>query len=240
MGRAARDKKRLAQLTRQARADKDKEARGRYKQTVMLIKLKSLRFEGKPLLCAILPVAILATWAFGRLAYEPPTPGETYELRLYLPNSDIGTADRPYLLKQEGIEIAQTETGGALQEVVRDTYPTPEGWWDELNDKIMPKPALTGVARWKIKALGQATRHTLKIYHKGTFYEKDFRVDGRHHPTFFDFHDDGNIVGIELAMKPAKLFGQVGGILFLQPWLVAYLLIAIPAVYIIKPLCKIY
>ncbi|MHC4718794.1 MAG: hypothetical protein ACYS5V_17665 [Planctomycetota bacterium] len=223
LGRAADDRKRLRELIRQARAARDKDARKRHKQTIMLIKLKALRFEPRPLLVAIVPVAVVAVWAFGRLAYEPPRRGETVELRLYVPNSDIGTVDRPYLLGQEGIEVERTDTGGALQEVVRDAYPEPEGWWDRLNDPFMPKPALTGVARWRIKAVGEAERYTLKIYHKGKTYEKDFRVDGRHHPSAYDVHDDATIIGV-----------------ILQPWLVAYLLIAIPFVSVLKALCRIH
>ena len=41
-------------------------------------------------------------------------------------------------------------------------------------------------------------------------------------------------------MRQMKLFGLVGGLLFLPPWLVAYLLIAIPFVSVVKRLFGIY
>ena len=43
-------------------------------------------------------------------------------------------------------------------------------------------------------------------------------------------------------MRPVKLFGVVGGVegLFLPPWVVAYLLITIPLVYVLKRLLGVY
>jgi len=244
LGRAARDGKRLKELARQARADKDKPAGRRIKQTMMLIKLKGLRFEGKPLLLAIIPVAILATWAFGRLAYEPPAKGRTIELRLYVPNADIASANRPYLAPTPGIEVERTATGGVVQEVVRDTHPAPTRVWDKANAAVAAKlgmtPELTGVARWRIKAVGDKDRYTLRVCHKGKCYEKQLIVDGRHTPAAYTACDGQTAIGLELAMEPLMLFGQVGPILFLAPWLVAYLLIAIPFVYVFKAVCRIH
>ena len=244
LGRAARDQKRLKELMAQARAAGDKDARRRHKQTMTLIKLKGIWPELKPLPYAIVPIAILATWAFGRLAYEPPAKGQTLELRLYVPNADIASADRPYLLPEPGIEVEQTDTGGLVQDVVRDSHPEPACWWDQANALLSSKlgltPELTGVARWRIQAVGDPDRYRLRIRHKGKTYEKDLVVDGRHHPSAYDACDDGTALGVELAMKPLRLFGQVGAVLVLQPWLVAYLLIAIPFVYVFKAVCRIY
>ena len=51
--RAAADRKRLGELIKQARRRGDKQARKRHKATLTLIKVKSLRFEAKPLLYAV-------------------------------------------------------------------------------------------------------------------------------------------------------------------------------------------
>src|SRR5512133_2748849 len=83
--RAFNDTKRLGQLLKQAKREKDKDAKVRYNATLNLIKLKSMKFEGKPLLWALVPVALLATWCFDRLAFIPPQPGQTVEVKMYVP-----------------------------------------------------------------------------------------------------------------------------------------------------------
>lgn len=50
------------------------------------------------------------------------------------------------------------------------------------------------------------------------------------------------IEGVQLVMKPVKFLGLVPGIgaLGMAPWMVAYFLIAIPSVSLIKKLSRIY
>ena len=240
LGRANRDQKRLKELIRQARREKDKEAVRRYKQTLMLIKLRSLKFEGKPLLAAVIPIALLATWCFARLGYEPPRPGETVELRLYVPASAIGK--HAYVVRRDGLQ----PLSGWIATVEKDTPPPIRGLWDAFNAKVKKwlkmTPPLEGVARWRFKTTGSKERYLLRIRYDGKTYEKELLVGTRHAPSAVDFPNDGKVQAIELALKPVKLFGVIGGLDFIHfpPWLVAYLIIAIPFVTVFKRVFKIY
>jgi len=238
LGRAAADKKRLGQLLKQAKRDKDKDAKQRHKLMVNMIKIRSLRFEGKPLLVAIVPVALLGTWAFGRIAYVPPQAGETIEVRAYLPTSAIG--GRAHIVPVKGLE----SEGGWTQRVVADTYPEPQTAWERMNRKLTDwcgmNPPLEGVAVWKLKAPQAAGRYRLKIRYAGRTYGKDLLVGSRHYASALDIPAGGPVQAIELAMKPVRLFGFVGDLLFIPGWILAYLLIAIPFVFILRPIFKIY
>jgi len=236
--RAADDKKRLAQLLKQAKRGKDKEAKQRHKLVINTIKIRSLRFEGKPLLVAIVPVALLGTWAWTRIAYVPPRAGETIEVRAYLPTSAIG--GRAHIVPVKGLE----SDGGWTQRVVPDTYPQPKTAWERMNRKVTDfcgmTPPLEGVAIWKLKSKDPQGRYRLKIRYGGRTYGKDLLVGGRHYASALDIPAAGPVQAIELAMKPVRLFGVVGDLLFVPGWILAYLLIAIPFVFILRPVFKIY
>ena len=238
--RGAADRKRLRALIRQARRRGDKQAKKRHKAVLTLIKAKSLKFEGKPLLFAIVPIALLATWCFARLAYHPPGRGETVEVRAYLPTSAIGRL--VHLVPEQGIQAE----GGWIRQVVRDEPAPVEGWWDAFNARaatwLNMVPSLEGVAAWRVKAQGGQGRHSLKIRYAGRTYEKHLLAGSRRYAPAVATYDDGPVQVIELAMRPVKLFGVVGGIdgLCLPPWLVAYLLIAIPFVSILKRAFRIH
>jgi uncharacterized membrane protein (DUF106 family) len=238
--RAAADRKRLRRLIRQARRGRDKPARKRYKATLTLIKLKSLRFEGKPLLWAIVPVALLATWCFSRLAYQPPRPGQQFELRAYLPNSAIGRL--VHLVPQEGLQVE----GGWIQSVRKDRPMPVEGMWDAFNARTralfgMEAP-LEGVAVWRIRADTREGGYVLKLHCGGRTHEKKLLVGSRRYAPAVAAYEQGPVQFVELGMRPVKLFGVVGGIdvLYMPPWLVAYLLIAIPFVTVLKRLFRVY
>jgi len=255
--RADRDKKRLGRLIRQARRGGDKEAKARYKESLTLIKLRSVKYEGKPLLWAIIPVVLLAVWCFYRLGYQPIGVGQEVKVNLYVPASGIGRY--AHLMPQEGLEAVD----GWVQRVREDEMPEPEGWWDAFNARMsrwmpwVPEPVLGGVATWRLKTTGEKGRYTLRIRYRGVAadrgdrpeertgktYVKDILVGGRHYTDPITFvNDDPDVDGVEVVLKPMKLFGVIGGLdfLFLPPWLVAYLVIIIVGLPLIKRLTRIY
>jgi len=238
--RADEDVKRLKELTKEAKEKKDKEAVKRHKMTVGLIKMRSLKFEGKPLLIAIVPILILATWCFGRMGFHPPRDGQDVKIKMYVPSS--GIASVAHIIPVEGV----TATDGWVQKVVKDTYPEPEGLWDtamaKLADVLKLHPPLGGVAIWRLRAAAAGKPYTLRIVYGGETYEKKFLVGRKMYSTQFVFFGlDQPVQGIEEALKPFKLFGVIGGLgPFFPPWLVAYLIIALIFVPVLKKVCRIY
>ena len=230
--RAAADHRRLKQLLREARARGDREAARRHKAAMTLVKVRSMRFEWKPLLVAIVPVALTAAWAFARLGYHPPRAGETVEVRAYLSTAAIGRT--AHLVPEEGLEAED----GWVRTVAQDKPATPEGLWDAMNARMrkllgMDAP-LEGVAAWRLKA--EARPYVLKVRYGGRTYEKELLVGSTRYAPPAAFFEGAAVRCLEVVMPPVKLFGVVGGldVLYLPPWLLAYLLIAIPFVTILK------
>lgn len=217
--RCAADKKRLKVLKKEAKLAGDKEALKRYRATGGVIAGKTMAAEGKPLLASIIPIALLATWCFARLGFYPPQPDEELELRAYFPVSSVGQL--AHVVPAEGLEA----TNSWVQRVVEDPIRNPDG------------SVAAGLALWKFKAAGNENPYKLQIRHAGETQEKELLVGQRiYAPNLAFYENDSKITCAELKMREVKLFGFVPGIeaLFCPPWIVAYLLIAIPFVYILK------
>ena len=113
--RCKADKKRLSALIRQAKARSDKEAVTRHKNTIQLIALKGFSSEGLPLLVSLIPIAMLATWAFSRLAYLAPQPGKEVTLTVEFPAYAHGSVVT--LVPQEGMKC----DGGWARQIKSET-----------------------------------------------------------------------------------------------------------------------
>jgi len=237
---ASEDDTRLAELAREAKKRGDRDAVKRHKDLRTTIKMKSMRWEGRALVWALVPVALLATWAFDRIVYLPPAVNQTVEVRAYLPKTAIGQII--HLAPEPGLDA----TNGWLQTVVAETRPSSTCLWDRADAWLAGKvrrtpPALEAVAVWQIVA-HDAQPHALKIRFAGRTYAQPFLAGHRRYAAPQCVFDNAPVRATEVMLTPRRLFAFVGNIslLFLQPWLVAYLLIAIPFVYILKGLCKIY
>jgi uncharacterized membrane protein (DUF106 family) len=243
--RAADDAVRLAHLRRDAKARGDTAAARRHKDILALIKLKALRFEGKPLLWALIPVALLATWAFSRLAYVPARLGEPVAVRACVSRSDIGKAI--HLVPDPGIEVAN----GWVRTVEEAPPTVVSGVWDRagawVGDRLRrllgvpPTPEkLDGAAIWKITVHDTQPRE-LKIRFAGRTYAAPFVAGTRHYENPEVLFADAPLHAIRVGLTPLRLFGVVGGIewLALPPWLTAYMLIAIPFVTILRRLRRV-
>lgn len=214
------DKKRIKQLIRQAKKAREKEAVTRYRATISQISFRAFRYEGKPLLVMLLPLVLLATWAFGRLGYIPPQPGEPAAVRVYLPLMNVG--EPVHIVPVDGVE-AQT------------------GWIQRVRTS---DDGQNGEADWTLVAAQPSDKpHQLTIRtndNEPTTATAEFLVDGRRYASPLVTFDQGQIHAVELVMPEFKLFGVVPGLPFLQPWLVAYLLIAIPLGLGLKKILGIY
>ncbi|HOI53719.1 MAG TPA: EMC3/TMCO1 family protein [Phycisphaerae bacterium] len=223
LGRCKRDKARLKQLMKEAKKAGDKEAVARYRTTVGQIGMKTMKAEGKPLLASIVPIAIIACWAWARIAYEAPVPGEPMDVYVYYEAAAIGRLT--HLVPQENLEA---ETGW-IQKVVQDV--DRDG-----------KPINSGVARWRLRAAQKNDPYLLEFRYDGRTFTKEFIVDGRKYAEPITFYEEGApALCTELKLTEAKLFGVIPGLpwIGMQAWMVGYLVIVLPFSFLLKPLLRI-
>ena len=221
------DKKRLKELIKEAKKRGDKEAAKRHINTRNMISISTLNHAGLPLLAAILPLAILGTWAFQRLAYIPPQAKETIVVKAYFPVSAVG--ELTHILPQKGLK-----SGSDGQQ-----------WIQEILEEKDAKTGviLNGVASWQLQAGASVKPYQLEIQRGEEKVRKELLVGQRTYAPQLAFYDSGKAADcVEIVMKPVKFLGVVPGVemLFLAPWLLAYFLIAIPSVMLIKRVGKIY
>lgn len=226
LARCDSDKKRIAELMKEAKKTKDKDAVARYRGTSSLIAMKLMKAEGKPLLAVLLPVALLATWCFSRIAFHPPQEGETVTLNAFFPATAIGKL--AHIVPQEGVEA--------------------DAWIARVEPAPDAIPGQEGQAVWKLRAKARPDEpYTLGIKFEGGTYQMDLLVGSKEYsPNIKFFMDEGSrITAGEVALKPFWLFGFLHipygpADIFLPPWVFAYLLIAVPFVFLLKGLFNIY
>jgi hypothetical protein len=190
-----------------------------------MVAVKQLKAEGWPLLASLLPIAMLATWGFHRLAYHPPRPGAAVEVVAYTPVSAVSAVGVMHVVPQDGLTA--------------DRWVQPIAEADYHGQK-------TGRAAWTITApAGPITAEPLRL----TFRYKDhsavreLRVGQTTYAEPFVQH--GEELQTELKMRPVKLLGLVPGVKWpggpevLPPWVVGYLLIVVPFVFVLKRVARI-
>ena len=216
--RCNRDRKQLKRLIKEAKARKDKDALQRHKATMVLIAGKKIKSEGLPLLAALVPILLLATWCFSRLGYHPLRADEPIQLSAYFPVSSVGKM--MHVVPVSGLRAED----GWVQEVAPATY--------------QGQPH--GRASWTLRAEARAEAYELRIRLRHDTVRRRILVGQRTYEAPITFYPD-RAACAEVAMREVKLFGVVPGIdsLLLPPWLVAYLLITIPLAALLKALLRI-
>jgi len=245
------DTARQKQLRREASRRGDKDAARRHQDLITRIKMKSLRREVRPLLWALIPVTLLATWSFERLAFLPPRLDQPVEIRACVPHAAIGQL--AHLAPEPGLGVTED---GWIQQVVEDRRALSSNAWDTAGRWIgsgwrglLRRPDFSssaaavpdGAAIWHV-VVRDTRPQRLKIRYAGRTYEAPFRAGTRRYDEPITVFPGAPLQTIEVALIPRRLFDLVGGMdrLFLPPWLVAYFLIAIPAVSILKRVLRIY
>lgn len=224
LGRAARDASRVAALAKEAKAANDKAARQRFQTTKTMLAMLKLKAEGWPLLVSILPIALLATWAFHRLEFHPPKAGEPVTLEVNLPES---AADQPVTL------------------VPADGLVAADGWIKLAQVTAVAGQPPVAVATWALKAAAsdKPYRLVVRLWDRG---EDRFRSIERElwvGKTVYaaPIAEHGGEVRSMWHLTQVRLFGVVPGWgAFLPPWLVAYLLLVIPSVFVMKRVFRVY
>jgi uncharacterized membrane protein (DUF106 family) len=214
--RVAADRKQLKQLMREAKSRRDREAVARHRRTTSMVTLIALKAEGLPLLVAILPIAVLATWAALRLDFHPPQAGKALELALYTPVS--AEAELAHVVPLDGVES--------------------DGWVKRI-DAVTDEGPPHGMAVWELAPAASPEPYELVLRFRGRNLTHPVLVgQSTYTPPILDH---GGEVLTETRLRQVKLFDVVPGIpaIFFPPWLVAYLLITIPFVFVLKPLLRI-
>jgi uncharacterized membrane protein (DUF106 family) len=216
LGRVARDRRRLRELAREAKARGDREALWRHRAVRAAVGLKALRAEWRPLVVSVVPIAALATWGFARLGHHAPREGEAVEVTVYTPLSAVG--DVAHIVPQEGISATP---GGWVQEVVA----APEGAAGNSG----------GAARWSLQGEAREEPYVLEVRLGGRTYARELAI-GPSPPSARRVEHEGDEVVTEIAMRPVDLWGLAPGIeaLYLPPWVVAYLVVVIAAAWVLR------
>jgi len=212
--RCRHDKARLKTLLREAKKRGDREAMKRHRATSGAVALKQLRQEARPLLASLLPLVLLATWSFERLAFHPLKAGEPFEFAARFPLSAIG-------------EIAHLVPTPGLR--------THNGWIQEISAATRH-----GAGVWQLTADGRREPYPLRLRIDESSLTHPVRVAAPTYEEPLQRHSGSEIV-TEVRLRPIQLFGVVPGIapLHFPPWLVAYLMLVIPATWAFKKALRI-
>jgi uncharacterized membrane protein (DUF106 family) len=244
--RCKQDKKRQKQLLREAKKARDKEARARHRATIGEIGLKAARQEGWPLLASIVPVALLAVWAFARIAYCTPDPWQAVTLTMFLPADAIGE-----LVHMMPPEDGLTVEGGLIRRVGEDYA-------------LDGVTVVAGRAIWTLSASKRPEPYALRFRRRGEIVEHELIADGLHYVGPITPYGDAPEEVFEYGLGESKYrpFGLIGdwhvrvpewtiagwtvfgpyagqALFTLDAWLVGYLLLAIPFAFILRPVLRI-
>ncbi len=214
LGRISDDLARLKQATSRAKADGDRAECQRLVGLKARIGLMRLRDEGKTLLWALIPIALLAAWAYERMPYHAPRTDETVALRLVMPVSSVGR-----------LAHAVADEGLTLQRAVAVFEP----------DSINPRES---IATWVVQMNSEASQSVTVVSPAGRFSHPI--VAGSGPPPSVIAHDTPSAARTELVLRERRLFGLLPGVpsIALPAWLVGYLIIVIALIPITKRIVR--
>lgn len=246
LARAAADLRRLKELRRAAKVAKDADAVERHKAVqgqIMWIKLKA---EGRPLVAVMLPVALLATWAFERLAYYPPREDETIEVVAYFVvgewNDPARSAENDvvHLVPPAGLRVRN----GWVQPVrTRNNEPTIWDRWRALmriSDVRQPDPDI--IAIWQLQGEAREQPYPLVFRWNEHSFQRDLLVGQRRYSpvaTMCEVKDSVKVI-TEVRLREVRLFGVPGLGAWLPAWLVGYLMVSILFMLALKKVLRIF
>lgn len=151
LARVAADNQRLATLIKEAKRAGNKDALARYRATKAQIGMLKFKQEGKPMLVSLVPIALLATWAFVRMEFLPPQPGETVRVEAHGPITAAGEV--VHLVPLPGL----TATNGWIQQFSVTNEEAVAQWQIRFDTAVDPEQVqvrrAAGVAQleWKFR-----------------------------------------------------------------------------------------
>jgi len=239
--RAAADMRRLKECKRAAQQTHDVESLARLKMTMSRVSLLKLKAEGWPLLAVILPVALLATWAFERLEFHAPEAGETIEVLAHLRSGrDAALTARDdllHLVPQPGLRAKN----GWVQSVHIDAEP-PSSWdrfWSKVTFSKTKDPEQDAYALWQLEGNAGGEPYPLIFRWNERTIERELLIGQPHYSPPREERPEDSVI-TEVRLREVRLFGIPG----LGPWLparlVGYVLVTIPFVFLLKRVLSIY
>ncbi len=180
MRRCKFDLARLKQLKKQAKARRDKPAVRRINTTVGMIQMTRMKAEGWGLLASLLPILLLASWAFERLDYLPPKVGDEVTVKATFP---VTARNEPAWLIVEPDGPVQP-ANGLVRKIVKDPNIHP------LTGSAIPSPVENGLAEWKLKVVQPADSVRLLIHYNRRQVEHPLRVGRPDYADVIRLHNE--------------------------------------------------
>lgn len=217
LGKCRADRAKLKTLIKEAKAARDKEALERYRRTDATVGFMLLRAEFKPLLVAILPLAALATWCLERMEYLPLQPGEQVVVRVQCPRSS---------------------SGQLVHLVPPQDWSSDQGWIRRLQPS--ERDAYEAEATWTLTTK-QSGETLLCIRSNDQSFKHPVEVGTHKYSQKVLMHSQAGPLSTSVELQPRKLFGLLPGIapIGLAPWLVGYMLLTIPMVFVTRTVLRI-
>ena len=217
--RAAADVTQLKSLLRDARRAKDKAVMQRLRSTMAMVKLAQLRADLRVLVVVIAPVGLLAMWAAERFDYLPPRVDEEIVLRAYYP---LSSTDRlTHLVPSDEFDLRSP----AIQIVQSD-----------------PLDKSRAFAAWRFVVRHPADDLPLTIRHQNETATHHARVGRSTYLPAWQHQAHDFILETELELRRYSFLGlgPHRDVVGLAPWLIAYLVLAIPLVPLLRKVCGVF
>ncbi len=210
--RCAADLRRLKQLRAEAMSKGDKQAVARVRSTVGQIKGIQLTADLRVLAVVLIPVALLAIWAGERFDYIPPTIGEPIVIRAHFSASSIGKLTH----------ILPTPELGLVSPPIQAVR----------SDSQSPS---TGVAEWTIRP-PEPGDFQITFRHQGESAVHPLRVGQMTYLAPQQQQQGERCSHTEVDLKRYHPLGlDLGGRwIGLPPWMIAYLILTLVLVPVIK------
>ncbi|MCC5828058.1 MAG: hypothetical protein JJU36_01295 [Phycisphaeraceae bacterium] len=221
--RAARiesDRLMLKRHKAQAKASGDRDTLRRIKRTHAQVSLRAAAMDIKPLLVALLPLIVIANWAYFRMEFHPPQEGEP--VRVVLSMSPTVAGELVHLVPTEELALA-------LDDAHSET-------WARRLELVEADDAPRSEASWTVTATASDDPHELLIRHRNNNFHHAMWVGGRRYGLPLIEHETPPETATRLEMREVRFLGVVPGIpaLAFPAWLTAYVVIIVPVILLMR------